>query len=36
MPKRIKVIIKKVDEEPKVVEIDNNYEAISSIVGGLV
>ena len=36
MPKRIKVIIKNVDEEPKVAEIDNNYEAISSIVGGLV
>ena len=36
MSKKIKVIIKNVDEEPRIAEIDNNYEAISSIVGGLV
>ena len=36
MSNRIKVIIKNVDEEPRIAEIDNNYDAISSIVGGLV
>lgn len=33
---KIRVIVKKVGEEPQITEIENSYEAISSIVEGYV